>query len=69
MKILILIISEIFLYYINNKKQFHDTHKNKSSKNENKIKFKDDVNVKFIVIFYYVINIYKKISVKKLKIP
>ena len=44
-----------FFYYINNEKQFHDAHKNKSSKNENKIKFKNDVNVDFVIVFYYVI--------------
>ena len=44
-----------FFYYINNKKQFYDIYKNKSSKNENKTKFKNDVNVKFVIVFYYVI--------------
>ena len=53
-----------FSYYINNEKQFHDAHKNKSSKNENKIKFKDDVNVDFVVIFYYVMI--NKISEKSI---
>ena len=43
-----------FFYYINNKEQFHDAHKNKPSKNKNKIKFKNDVNVNFVVVFYYV---------------
>ena len=42
-------------YHINNKEQFHDAHKNKPSKNKNKTKFKNDVNVNFVVIFYYVI--------------
>ena len=55
MKILIFIISQIFFYYINNKKQFHDAYKNKSSKNENKIKFKNDVIVEFVFIFYYIL--------------
>ena len=54
MKILILIILESF-FYINNKEQFHNVYENKSSKNENKIKFKNNVNVDFVVIFYYVI--------------
>ena len=54
MKIVIFIILKIFFYYINNKEQFHDAYKNKSSKNENKIKFKNDVNVGFVIIFYYV---------------
>ena len=45
-----------FFYYINNKEQFHDAYKNKPSKNENKIKFKNDVNVNFVVIFYYVMT-------------
>ena len=44
-----------FFYYINNEKQFHDAYENKFSKNENKIKFKNDVNVDFVIIFYYVI--------------
>ena len=44
-----------FFYYINNKEQFYDAHENKSSKNKNKTKFKNDVNVNFIAIFYYVI--------------
>ena len=51
-----------FFYYINNEKQFHDVYENKFSKNENKTKFKNDVNVNFIVIFYYIII--KKISEK-----
>ena len=56
MKILIFIISQIFFYYyINNKEQFHDVYENKFSKNENEIKFKNDVNVKFVVVFYYII--------------
>ena len=45
-----------FFYYINNKEQFHDAYKNKSSKNENKIEFMNDVNVDFIVVFYYVMT-------------
>ena len=48
-------ISQTFSYHINNKKQFHDAYENKPSKNKNKIKFKNDVNVNFVVIFYYVI--------------
>ena len=43
-----------FFYYINNKEQFHDAHKNKSLKNKNKIESKNDVNVDFVVVFYYV---------------
>ena len=43
-----------FFYYINNEKQFHDVYENKSSKNENKIEFKNDANVDFVVIFNYV---------------
>ena len=46
--------TNFFFYYINNEKQFHDAYENKSSKNENKIKFKNDVNVDFVVVFYYV---------------
>ena len=46
---------DFFFYHINNEKRFHDAYKNKPSKNENKIKFKNDVNVNFVVIFYYVI--------------
>ena len=45
-----------FFYHINNKKQFHDAHKNKFSKDENKIKLKNDVNVNFVVVFYYAIT-------------
>ena len=44
-----------FFYYINNEEQFHDAYKNKSSKNENKTEFKNNVNVDFIVDFYYII--------------
>ena len=56
MKLLIFNTLKIFFYYyINNENQFHDAHKNKFSKNENKIKFKNDVNVGFVVVFYYVI--------------
>ena len=44
-----------FFYYMNNEKQFHDAHENKSSKNKNKIKFKNNVDVDFVVIFYYII--------------
>ena len=54
-KILILIILKIFFYYINNEKQFYDVHKNKSSKDKNKTKSKNDVNVDFVIIFYYII--------------
>ena len=43
-----------FFYHINNKEQFHDVHKNKFSKNENKTKFKNDVNVEFVVVFYHI---------------
>ena len=51
-----------FFYYINNKEQFHDAYKNKSSKNENKTKLKNDINADFVVIFYYVMI--KKINAK-----
>ena len=44
-----------FFYHINNEEQFHDAYKNKSLKNENKTKFKNDVNVDFVAIFYHVI--------------
>ena len=47
--------TDFFSYHINNNKQFHDVYKNKFSKNENKTKFKNDVNVGFVVVFYYVI--------------
>ena len=47
---------DFFFYYIKNEKQFHDAYKNKPSKNENKIKSKNDVNVKFIAIFYHIIT-------------
>ena len=43
-----------FFFYINNEEQFHDIYKNKLSKNESKIKSKNDVNVDFVVVFYYV---------------
>ena len=46
--------TDFFFYYINNEEQFHDAHENKPSKNENKIKFKNDVNVDFVAVFYYV---------------
>ena len=45
-----------FFYHINNKKQFHDAYENKPSENENKIKFKNDVNVDFVIIFYYIMT-------------
>ena len=47
--------TDSFFYYINNKEQFHDAYKNKPSKSKNKTKSKNDVNVDFVVIFYYVI--------------
>ena len=40
---------------MNNKEQFHDAYKNKLLKNKNKTEFKDDVNVDFVVVFYYAI--------------
>ena len=43
-----------FFFYINNEKQFHDVYENKSSKHENKTKFKNDINVEFVIIFYYI---------------
>ena len=46
--------TDFLFYFINNKEQFHDAHENKSSKNKNKIKFKDDVNVDFVAIFYHI---------------
>ena len=56
-----------FVYYINNKKQFYNVYKNKSSKNENKTKFKNDIKIKFVVIFYYIIinKINKKLTYRK----
>ena len=47
--------ADFFSYHINNKKQFHDIYKNKSLKDENKIKFKNDINVKFVIVFYHII--------------
>ena len=46
--------TDSFSYYMNNEKQFHDAYKNKPSKNENKTKFKNNVNVDFVVVFYHV---------------
>ena len=46
---------DFFFYYINNKKQFYDAYKNKSSKNENKTKYKNNVNVDLVIIFYCII--------------
>ena len=46
---------DFLLYHINNEKQFHDVYENKLSKNKNKTEFKNDVNVNFIIVFYYVI--------------
>ena len=43
-----------FFYHINNKEQFYNVYKNKSSKDENKTEFKNNVNVNFVVIFYHV---------------
>ena len=47
--------ADFFIYHINNKKQFHDAYENKFLKNKNETKFKNDINVEFVVIFYYVI--------------
>ena len=36
------------------KNNFIYVYENKSSKNENKKNFKDEVNVKFVIVFYYI---------------